>query len=61
MNCHPPVFLKILETKDIQNTNRAFASQLFLGCFENGFVDFVDDPDEHSAVNSLDKGIPDVE
>ena len=49
--------VKAFKTKDIQYTNRMFMSNIL---FINGRVNLLYDPDEHSAVYTLYKRIPDI-
>ena len=57
---HSPVFAEVLKPKDIQQPNR-FPIIHWIGFgFENGNVDFADNPDEHATVDAFDERVTHV-
>lgn len=55
-----PVHVKALKSKDVQHADGATKVFSIAFWFVNGSIDLLNNPDEHPAVDTLDKGIPHV-
>ena len=55
-----PVFLEVLKTKDIQYTDGLAKMSGVTVRFVYSQIDLVDQPDEHSSIESLDECIPHI-